>query len=371
MRILNLVAGEKWTGAAAVVFDQTRALVEAGVEAQFGFVRESPLARRLGPLGWARPILTRPRSPLDYVRDLRTLRQTVLRERFELVHAHLSHDHALVVAALGGTGLPVVRTFHHLDQLRRDPLTGLVAGRTRAFAYANSAIARRHGGPGPVHSPVVDRERLRPAERPRELARRLGIEEGRLVIGTVGKLARGRGHEEAITALAALPTDAVLLHVGKGEHRPGLERFAAERGVSDRNFWTGYEEELLAELYRVMDVFLFCASGSQQGQRAILEAMASGLPVVAFDLPGVRDLVTEGEEGFVVENARQAAERLARLRADPALRTRLGRRGRDRTRRFSAESFAQSARLFYAGVLEASSGRRTGAPTPVRKSSTS
>ena len=51
MRLLQLVAGEKWTGAAAVVYDQTAALVAAGVEAQFGFVRDSPLSRRLLPLG--------------------------------------------------------------------------------------------------------------------------------------------------------------------------------------------------------------------------------------------------------------------------------------------------------------------------------
>ena len=42
MRVLNLVAGQKWTGTAAVVFDQTAALVDAGVEAQFAFVGDSP-----------------------------------------------------------------------------------------------------------------------------------------------------------------------------------------------------------------------------------------------------------------------------------------------------------------------------------------
>ncbi|HZI64935.1 MAG TPA: hypothetical protein VFF17_00080, partial [Thermoanaerobaculia bacterium] len=64
MRILHLVAGEKWTGAAAVVFDQTAALVAAGIEAQFGFVRDSPLAARLFPIGWARPLLSPARDRL-------------------------------------------------------------------------------------------------------------------------------------------------------------------------------------------------------------------------------------------------------------------------------------------------------------------
>ena len=63
MRVLNLVAGEKWTGPAAVVFDQTAALVAAGIEAQYAFVAGSLLAQRLLPLGWARPLLTHPRTP--------------------------------------------------------------------------------------------------------------------------------------------------------------------------------------------------------------------------------------------------------------------------------------------------------------------
>ena len=85
MRILQLVAGEKWTGAAAVVFDQTAALVAAGVEAQFAFVSNSLLERRLLPLGWARPLLTRPTGPFDYVQDAARLRATIRRERFDLV----------------------------------------------------------------------------------------------------------------------------------------------------------------------------------------------------------------------------------------------------------------------------------------------
>jgi glycosyltransferase involved in cell wall biosynthesis len=351
VRILNLVASEKWTGAAAVVFDQTRALVEQGIEAQFGFVGASPLERRLLPLGWARPLFRRPRSPLDYPRDALVLRRTVLRERFDLVHAHLSHDHNLAVAALTGTGVPVLRTIHHLSHFRRDPLSRLLFWRTQAFAYANLAVARHGSARGPLLPPVVDRERFRPAEGAGDLRLRLGIPDDSFVVGTVGKLAPGRGHEEAIDALAALGPSAVLLHVGKGEYQSALEARAAQRGLAARNFWAGYQEDLLPDLYRAFDAFLFAASGSDQGQRAILEAMASGLPVVAFDLPGVRDLVIEGEQGFVVRSREEASGALSRLQTDPSLRTHFGRRGRERTRLFDAESFVPRALDFYGEAL--------------------
>lgn len=358
MRLLQLVAGEKWTGAAAVVYDQTAALVAAGVEAQFGFVRDSPLSRRLLPLGWARPLLSRPRGPLDYARDVRNLRETLERERFDVVHCHLSHDHFLAAAAVRRSGVPLVRTFHNLAHVRKDFVSRGLARRTAAFAFANRAIAAKFGGDGLVLPPVVDSGRFRPGERSHELRERLGVPAGAFVVGTVGKMAAGRGHAEAIAAVAALPSPAVLLHVGKGELRGALEARAAELGAGARNLWAGYEEAVLPELYREMDVLLFTASGSEQGQRAILEAMASGIPVVAMDLPGVPDLVTHGREGLVVGQAGDLVPALARLRDSEDERRDMAGRARERALDFVPERFAARAREFYAGL-------------PVRNSSTS
>lgn len=351
MRILQVVAGEKWTGAAAVVFDQTAALVAAGVEAQFAFVAESPLARRLLPLGWARPLLSRSPWPLRHLVDARRLRETLQRERFELVHAHRSHDHYLAAAATRSTGIRLARTFHSLGQIRRDPLSRALFSRTDAFAYSSSEIAAAAGRGGPVLSPVVDPARFSPGEGGAGVRARLGVPPGAFVVGTVGKLALGRGHEEAIDALAALSREAVLLHVGTGERRPRLERRAKRLGLSARNFWAGYQEEALPDLYRAMDVFLFPASGSDQGQRAVLEAMASGLPVVARPVPGVADLLTDGVEGFLAPEVPGLVAALGRLANDAALRGRTGERARRRALDFTAESFVRRAVPFYEGLL--------------------
>jgi len=348
MRVLHLVTGEKWTGAAAVVFQQTAALVAAGVEAQFGFVRDTPLARRLLPLGWARPLLSRSRTPTGYWHDVRLVRETLLRETYDVVHCHLSHDHFVAAAAVRGTDVLLARTLHHSDALRRDVFSRALFRSTDSFAFANRTIASRSGRTGPVHSPVVDRERFRPDARRPERLRALGVPDGSFVVGTVGKIAEGRGHREAIEAAQALASDAVLLHVGKGELRPELEAHAASLGTAGRNFWAGYEEEGLPELYRVMDVFLFTASGSEQGQRALLEAMASGVPVVARDMPGVLDLVTDGREGIVVGSAADLAPALRRLHDSTGERLRMGELGRRRALEFSPEVFARKAREFYA-----------------------
>ncbi len=352
MRILNLIAGEKWTGGAAVVFDQTAALIAGGLEAQFGLIKDSPLAQRLLPLGWARPLLTHPRGPLDYPRDVRRLRETILREKFQIVHAHSPHDHYLAAFAIRATPALLARTLHNVKHARRDPLLRMLFRRTHAFAFSNRAIAERFGQPGPVHPPVVDSERFHSGEGKARILRQFGIPEGRFLVGTVGKMAKGRGHEEAIEAISRLPSCVSLVHVGHGELMPDLKAQAAAAGSADRNVWLGYQEEMLPELYRSWDAFLFTASGSDQGQRAILEAMASGVPVVALEIPGVRDLMTDGKEGFIAQDVLGLSDALARLVGSEETRMRLAQGARARASDFTSERFLEKAREFYEGLLE-------------------
>jgi glycosyltransferase involved in cell wall biosynthesis len=358
VRILNLVAGEKWTGPAAVVFDQTAALVAAGVEAQFAFVSRSLLAERLLPLGWARPLITHPRSPVNVVRDSRRLHHTILREKFDVLHAHTAHDHAIALLAARRTPALVVRTLHHIRYARGDAAMRLLFRKTRAFAFANRAIAEEFGGPGAILPPVVDVDRFKPGEGRGETRRRFGLPGG-VVAGTVGKMATGRGHEEAIRAAAPLPSVA-LAHVGHGERMPDLKRIAAELGAAGRNSFLGYQEDALPDLYRSWDLFLFTGSGSEQGQRAILEAMASGLAVIARDLPGVRDLMTEGQEGFIVRTDEETTRALARLADSADLRREMGAKARERSLAFTAEKFAEKAKRFYEDIVAPSLPLRLG-----------
>jgi glycosyltransferase involved in cell wall biosynthesis len=358
MRILNLVAGQKWTGTAAVVFDQTTAMVDGGIEAQLGFVAASPLAERLSGIGWARPLLTHSANPLEHVREASRLADTIRRELFDLVHAHATHDHYVAALAVRGTGVPLVRTFHNVRHVRRDAVSRLLFARTSAFAFANRAIAERFGADGPVHSPVVDVDRFRPGPEDAGLRARFGIAGGVPLVGTVGKMAADRGHADGLAALSLVPGAACFVHVGHGEWMPHLKREADRLGIAARNLWLGYQEEALPELYRTWDAFLFAASGSEQGQRAILEAMASGVPVVAVDVPGVRDLLADGEQGFVVSGVDAIAAALGRLLDSAALRHRMGESGRRRAMDFTGEKFAAKARAFYQRVLAERSPRK-------------
>jgi glycosyltransferase involved in cell wall biosynthesis len=225
-------------------------------------------------------------------------------------------------------------------------------GGATAYAFANREIAERFGDPGPVLPPVVDVERFRPGPSTERLEtlRRFSVPEGMLLAGTVGKMAAGRGHEEAIAAAAEVPSLG-LVHVGHGERMQRLKDSASRLGSAGRNFWTGYQEDALADLYRCCDIFLFAASGSDQGQRAILEAMASGLPVVALDVPGVRDLMTDEEEGIIVADGKSLAQALARLAGSEETRWRMGEKARRRALAFTGDRFAEKAKPWYEALL--------------------
>jgi glycosyltransferase involved in cell wall biosynthesis len=85
-----------------------------------------------------------------------------------------------------------------------------------------------------------------------------------------------------------------LMIIGHGEHRPALEALARELQISDDDvIWAGYHEDDLADHYRAADFLLFVAKGSDEGHRAVIEAMACGTVPIVAPLPGIDALVDE------------------------------------------------------------------------------
>ena len=119
--------------------------------------------------------------------------------------------------------------------------------------------------------------------------------------------------------------------VGDGPARKELERVASGLGLSDCVRWHGWRcKEEVAALYRRADCFVN-PSLYEGMPNTILEAMASGLPVIASSVGGNDDLVTSGETGFLFDLSRPSVfrEQLAALMDDHALRKAMGVRGRE------------------------------------------
>jgi len=358
VRILHLTSGAKWTGPAAVAVAQVAALRDSGIEAEIAIAGGSPLSRRLESEGWARPLLARGRRPKDFLQDVARLHETLGREKFDLVQSHSSHDHLVACAALSAAPIPLVRSFHHAKAFRHF-LARWGRRRASGFAFSSAALQETFAvrfsprAPCARFSPVVDPDTFGPGPQGPDIRREFGVPADAFVVGTIGKMAPGRGHDAAIRILAGTSEPAIaLLQVGKGESKDRLWQLARSLGVGERNFGTGYQEERLPAIYRAMDAFLFTAGGADQGHRAVLEAMASGLPVVALDVPGIRDFDLLKGAGLVARSEGEASHALDFLATHPAERRAMGQVARRIALRFSGPSFASAAADFYGRVLD-------------------
>lgn len=309
--ILHLAAGNRWTGAAAPAFAEVEALRAAGIDAHYAYVGGYKLEQKIGHLDFAHPLIEKAQNPLSFRRTVSALRRFIRDHGVELVHAHLTYDHWLARF----TGARIARTFHSRRVMRADPFTRSLIVKTDVLCVINDAFELRDAIFTP---PPVDHRQFHP-DGPNVRAQ-YGIAPDVPLLVAIGKLTADRGFEHVLRTAAL--SDANLMIIGHGPHRPALESLAGELGIASRVTWAGYHEDDLAEHYRAADALLFTARGSDEGHRAILEAMACGVPAASYPIEGVAALT--GTQQIAAASAPDAlAAVVARTIARPELRKRV------------------------------------------------
>lgn len=153
--------------------------------------------------------------------------------------------------------------------------------------------------------------------------------------------------------------DAAFLLAGEGELSDMLRKLAVELGVEDSTFFLGRCENV-AELLSVSEICVL-SSKAEGFSNSILEYMAAGRPVVVTDVGGAREVVTEGETGYLVASGDDAAmaERLISLLREPERARLMGRNGqRVVTEKFSCEAQLARTEELYERMLERGGVRR-------------
>ena len=155
---------------------------------------------------------------------------------------------------------------------------------------------------------------------------------------TVQRLYRRKGVHEFIEAAALVAGECPhtkFLIVGDGPERAPLDQFVTARGLRERVTFAGAVENAgLPPYYAAADLFLFHTFHEGLGI-VLLEATASGVPVVTTAAGGTVDIVRDGDNGVVVPagDSRALASAAIRLLRDDLARTTLGRNGQERARR--------------------------------------
>lgn len=282
------------------------------------------------------------RLGISWARDLRLVLDEVAPD---LINAHAPVPGLADVAGAVAGHIPFVLTYHTASMHKgRWPVDGAIAAYERlglprtlrraaavltsseyVRAWAPLARAAARGTPVVAITPGVDPTRFHPAPEPRR--NRI------LFAGQFGKAYGHKGVDDLLQATALLaPRRPELLVdlVGESDDLPRLQALVAalriEGHVRFRGRLPGPE---MAEAYREATV-LALPTRIDSFPMVLLEAMASGVPVVTTPVGGIPEFVSDGVNGFLVPPGDSAAlaERLAALVDDPALAARLGAEGR-------------------------------------------
>jgi glycosyltransferase involved in cell wall biosynthesis len=302
------------------------------------------------------------------------VRRAVVRARADVVHANSIR--AGLVLALARP--PAARVVHVRDVLPRGPVSSATLraiGASADVVLANSrytADAVRAAAPRAqvevAHNPV-DPARWDPERIDRDAARaRLGIAGTRAVLlGVVAQLSPWKGQDTVIETLRLLVEqglDAHLLLIGSAKFVARSTRFdneayvaslhaqVARAGLEDRVDWLG-ERDDVPELVRALDILLLPSREEPFG-RALIEAMALRVPVLATNVGGPPEIVSDGEQGYLLapEHPAAWARAVARIATSPQLAREMGRAGRERVERdFSPERHAEAVLAAYDHAL--------------------
>ncbi len=171
----------------------------------------------------------------------------------------------------------------------------------------------------------------------------------------VGRLEKYKGIQDVVGMMPALlasePDVRLTIVGGDSGFRHELEGLSKRLGVGDNIVFTGeVSSEDLLEKYREADIFVLPSRMEGFGI-VLLEAMASGLPCVAYSIPSVRTLIEHGKTGLLAENEKEFFESILCLLKNDCIRSRIRESGLEYVKRYSVENMADLTWQVYGGDM--------------------
>jgi phosphatidylinositol alpha-mannosyltransferase len=288
------------------------------------------------------------------------LRDLLAAHRFDVLHFHEPFVPFLGPAVLSESETVNIGTFHAFGGfspsywLGRHAAAGLAArlhGRIAVSGAARHFIDRYFPGSYRIIPNGVEIEPYATAE-PFEQLR-----DGTLNILFVGRLEDRKGLSYLLRGYHRLRkrhVDARLIVVGSGPRLREYRRYVATRRIRDVEFVGHVPLEAKLRYYASADIFCAPSTGQESFGIVLLEAMAAGLPIVASDIHGYKNVVTRDQEGYLVEpkNPTAIAAALYKLAGDPDLRHRMGEAGRAKAPEYSWERVTQQVVAYYHEVRD-------------------
>lgn len=373
MKILYLITKSNYGGAQKYVFELAVAAQKAGhtvavacggtgsKEAGLGILatKLAEVGLRVLPVKNFMRDMSLGRDVLAFIEVLLLLR----RERPDVLHVTSSKAGAIGAAAGRLAGVPkIIFTSHGLtmDETWRPRWQRLLITigtwltirlchhsiminsetyeRTHSLPHLEGRVSLIKNGVAPIHflDTAVARAKLAPQ-----------LPSSTFWIGGIGELHPNKNWASLIHALATLPKEVHLLIVGEGEERTQLELLIENLGLSSRVHLLGYLDTA-SQYFKAFDIFVL-PSKKEGLPYVLLEAGLAGLPVIASDLPGNRDIIETGMTGLLVEpTSKMLSTTLQFLMRDEGVKRRLGTSLREYvTNEFSIQEMTEKTFALY------------------------
>ncbi len=292
------------------------------------------------------------------------------KEQVALIHSNTS---AVWGGALAASRLGVPHLWH-VHELVTDPVLvrKLIAWMVHRYSDRVVAISRAvaehllQDAPGlegrvSVIYDAVDTERFSPAVSGQALRQAWGVGPEEVLVGVVGRISAWKGQDFFLHAFAlAVQTEPQLRAVMVGDVPPGedwrrdaMQRLAQELGIARRVLWPGYHPNA-PQVMAALDILALPSIKPEPFGMVVIEAMATGKPVIATAHGGPTESVAHGQTGLLVSptDPEDMARALIRLAQNPLLRRTWGAQGRVRAQTlFSFEAHVNAFQTLYEAMM--------------------
>jgi glycosyltransferase involved in cell wall biosynthesis len=385
LKVMHLISNLDIGGAQEVVRTLAAYLAEAGCEPVVCTFKDGPLRQEIEQLGIPVEVVPARRYSVvafpKFVKDMLRLRRILL-DLVQKHHVHVVQTHLLrvldflVLTLRDKTNTPLIfwtahNTNEELQEHQLPRFKWLLKPKRLGYRLLYRLTARSVNGfiavadgvktellktIGPIEDKItvicngVDVKRYQRAVDRVAIRRKLGLPEQAHLIAVVGTLKRQKGHSYLIEAASSLVSEYLELHIlfiGDGDLSEELQAQTRAAGLDQHIHFLGSRYDV-PDLLAASDYFVL-PSLWEGLPMALIEAMASGLPIVATDVSGTRQVLTHGETGFVVPpgDAQRLKEAIHYLLSDPPQARALGAAAQRRIEDFSAQKQAQEHIALY------------------------
>ena len=354
MKILHLFSNWKWTGPAEHALNTAIALSKTGHSVIFACAAppegapESIVATALqaGITPLTSFSLNKHFNITDNVSDILRLRTFLKKEKFDLIHTHLNNDHFLAGAAAGliKKKIPVIRTCYEGNGLKpnwknRLLLAAMTDGLITISELARGQSIKAYSLPEnkvwKVHVPV-NLEKFDSAVI-KNIRAHYRLTDSDIVGGIVARVQKHRRFGVLLAALEMVLREVPQLKfmiIGRGTH---IEEIAVKPsmklGIRPNLIFTGYKGDDYRETFACLNFKVFLMPGSDGSCRAVREAMAMGIPVIAARRGMLPEIIENNREGLIIDDSPEnLADAMMTLIENPGIRQAMGQNARQKAR---------------------------------------